>query len=208
MTVAAATSVHADDEQVAALFERIERERGRLDLLVNNAFRVPPHMDPLVPFWETPITDWDAMMDVGTRSAYVATHHAAQRMVAAKTGLIVNVSSAGAVRFFHHIVYGIGKVALDRLTKDAARPLAEHGVTIVSVWPYVVSTERVEAMAGGELVATESPRFVGMGIAAMAADPDVIRRTGRAFTTHTLAVDYGFVDVDGALPPQQPWEPR
>jgi len=55
---------------------------------------------------------------------------------------------------------------------------------------------------------TESPRFVGKGIVAMASDPEVLYRTGRAFTTHTLAVEYGFVDVDGTLPPDQPWEPR
>jgi NAD(P)-dependent dehydrogenase (short-subunit alcohol dehydrogenase family) len=199
---------HADDEQVAALFAQIERECGRLDVLVNNAFRVPEHMDPRVPFWETPITDWDAMIEVGTRSAYVATHHAARCMVEAGTGLIVNISSAGAVRFFHHLVYGIGKEALDRLTKDAARPLAEHGVAIVSIWPFLVRTERVEQMPGVDLAFTESPNFVGKGIVAMACDPDVLRRTGCTFTTHTLAVEYGFVDVDGALPPDQPWEPR
>jgi dehydrogenase/reductase SDR family protein 1 len=199
---------HADDTQVADLFERIDREQGRLDVLVNNAFRVPERMDPRVPFWETPIADWDAMIDVGTRSAYVATHHAARRMVEAGSGLIVNISSAGAIRFFHHLVYGVGKEALDRLTKDAARPLAEHGVSIVSIWPFLVRTERVEQMPGVDLAFTESPRFVGMGIVAMLGDPDGLRRTGRAFTTHTLAVEYGFVDIDGSLPAEQPWEPQ
>lgn len=199
---------HADDEQVADLFHRIGGEQGRLDVLVNNAFRVPERMDPRVPFWETPITDWDAMIDVGTRSAYVATHHAAQRMVAAGSGVVVNVSSAGAVRFFHHLVYGIGKEALDRFTKDAARPLAEHGVAVVSIWPFLVRTERVETIPGIESAITESPRFVGRGIVALAVDPDILQRTGRAYTTHSLGVDYGFVDVDGAVPPEQPWEPR
>lgn len=198
---------HADDDDVAALFDRVRREQGRLDILVNNAFRVPESMDPQVPFWETPITDWDAMIDVGTRSAYVATHHAAQLMVPAGQGLIVNVSSAGAVRFFHHLVYGIGKAALDRLTKDGARPLAQHGVAIVSVWPYLVRTERVEQMPGIDLAATESPEFVGRGIVALAADPEILRWSGRAVTTHALAVDYGFTDVDGELPPDQPWRP-
>ncbi len=198
---------HADDDDVAALFERVQREQGRLDVLVNNAFGVPGAMDPQVPFWETPIPDWDAMIDVGTRSAYVAAHHAAQLMVPAGRGLIVNVSSAGAVRYFHHLVYGIGKAALDRFTKDAARPLAVHGVAIVSVWPFLVRTERVEQMPGIDLAATESPEFVGRGIVALATDPDVLRWTGRAVTTHALALDYGFTDVDGRLPPDQPWSP-
>jgi dehydrogenase/reductase SDR family protein 1 len=198
---------HADDADTAALFERVRRERGRLDILVNNAFRVPGAMDPQVPFWEAPISDWDALIDVGTRSAYVAAHHAAQLMVPPGHGLIVNVSSAGAVRFFHHLAYGIGKAALDRFTKDAARPLARHGVAIVSVWPFLVRTERVEQMPGIDLAATESPEFVGRGIVALAADPDVLRWTGRAVTTHALALHYGFTDVDGTLPPDQPWSP-
>ncbi len=198
---------HADDEDVDALFARVNRERGRLDVLVNNAFGVPARMDPRVPFWETPVSDWDTMIDVGTRSAYVGTHHAARIMVPAGRGLIVNDSSAGAVRFFHHLVYGIGKVALDRLTKDAARPLSAHGVAIVSVWPYVARTERVLGLAGGDLGTTESPRFTGRGIVAMASDPDVQRWSGRAVTTRGLADAYGFVDVDGELPPDQPWQP-
>jgi len=198
---------HTHDDEVDALFDRVSREQGRLDVVVNNAFRVPAAMDPRVPFWETPVTDWDAMLDVGTRSAYVCAHHAAGMMVPAGRGLIVNVSSAGAIRFFHHLVYGIGKAALDRLTKDAARPLGPHGVAVVSVWPYLVSTERVRQMPGIDLSATESPRFVGRGIVALASDTDRMRWTGRALTTGALSREYGFTDLDGRLPPDQPWQP-
>lgn len=198
---------HATDDDVAALFARVAAEQGRLDLLVNNAFAVPEHMDPRQPFWETPISDWDVMIDVGTRSAYVATHHAARAMVSAGRGLIVNVSSAGAIRFFHHLAYGVGKAALDRFTRDAALPLAARGVTIVSLWPFIVATERVQQMAGIDLAAIESPRFVGRAVAALAADPAVIERSGRAFTTEQLAREYDFTDVGGAMPPAQPWVP-
>ncbi|MSO78462.1 MAG: SDR family NAD(P)-dependent oxidoreductase, partial [Acidimicrobiia bacterium] len=190
---------HANDEEVEALFARIERDQGRLDVLVNNAFAVPKRMDPRTPFWQTPISDWDVMIDVGTRSAYVATHHAAQSMVRDGSGVIVNVSSAGAVRYFHHIAYGIGKAALDRMTKDAARPLAEHRVAIVAVWPYLVRTERVMQMPGVDETITESPEFTGRGIVALASDPDVMRWSGRAVTTHGLAEAYNFTDVDGRL---------
>ena len=198
---------HADDDAVDALFAQVHDEQGRLDVLVNNAFRPAPHMDPRVPFWETPIADWDALIDVGTRSAYAGTHHAARVMVPAGHGLVVNVSSAGAVRYFHHLVYGIGKEALDRLTRDAARPLGPHGVAIVSIWPYLVRTETVLAMPGIDDAITESTRFSGRAIVALATDPDVLASTGRAFTTRALADRYGFVDVDGRLPPHQPWGP-
>ncbi len=198
---------HAEDAAVAALFDRVGADQGRLDILVNNAFRVPDRLDPRAPFWETPIADWDAMIDVGSRSAYVAAHHAAKLMVPAGGGLIVNISSAGAVRYFHHLVYGIGKAALDRFTRDAARPLRRHGVTIVSVWPYVARTERVEQIEGIDLDMTESVRFVGRAVVALATDPGVIARSGTAVTTRTLADEYGFVDIDGSLPPHQPWQP-
>jgi NAD(P)-dependent dehydrogenase (short-subunit alcohol dehydrogenase family) len=147
------------------------------------------------------------MIDVGTRSAYVAAHHAARIMVPATRGLIINVSSAGAVRYFHHLVYGIGKAALDRFTKDAARPLAAHGVAVVSLWPYIVSTERVQRMAGVALSDTESPRFVGRSAVALASDADVMRWTGRAITTYEVAQAYDFTDIDGRMPPDQPWRP-
>ncbi len=200
---------HADDGSVAELFDRVRVEQARLDVLVNNAFAVPERLDSSVPFWRSPISDWDVMIDVGTRSAYVAAHHAAREMEPAGRGLIVNVSSAGAIRFFHHIAYGVGKAALDRFTHDAARPLAEHGIAMVSIWPYIVATERVEQMlgSGADLGAIESPRFVGRGVVALATDPGVLRRSGGAFTTRALADEYGFTDIDGELPPEQPWRP-
>ena len=71
---------HRDDAQVAALFERVAAESGRLDVLVNNAFLIPPELTSGLPFWETPLSNWDDMIDVGTRSAYVATWHAARPM--------------------------------------------------------------------------------------------------------------------------------
>lgn len=199
---------HADDDQVEALFDRVASETGRLDVLVNNAFRVTANLDPGAPFWETPIANWEDMIDVGTRSAYVATHFAARVMVAQKHGLIVNISSAGAIRYFHHLVYGVGKAALDRITKDAARPLGAYGVAIVSVWPNLVKTERVVQLAGMDVAGAESMRFTGRAVAALASDPDVVRYTGRAVTSRGLADAYGFRDVDGELPDDSPWQPN
>ena len=198
---------HADDAQVEALFERVRREAGRLDVLVNNAFRVSAGLDPRVPFWETPLDLWDDLIDVGTRSAYVATHCAAPIMVAQQSGLIVNISSAGAIRYFHQLVYGVGKAALDRITKDAARPLVPHGVAIVSLWPNLVKTERVLRLTGFDLKNAESTRFSGRAVVALATDPDVMRYSGRALTSRGMADAYGFKDVDGSLPDDSPWQP-
>jgi len=198
---------HRDDGAVARAFERIDVEQGRLDLLVNNAFLLPEDIEPDRPFWETPIAWWDTMVDVGTRSAYVALHHAARRMAARGCGLVVNISSAGARALHLHVAYSAGKSALDRMTCDAAMQLAPHGVSVVSIWPYFVRTERlmqIENAGGGDwehdIDGAESQRFVGRVIAALTLAEDLPLRSGHAFTSAELALAYGVRDENGSLP--------
>jgi NAD(P)-dependent dehydrogenase (short-subunit alcohol dehydrogenase family) len=195
---------HRDDAKVEALFAAVDREHGRLDVLVNNAFLIPPELTSGKRFFETPISNWDDMIDVGTRSAYVASAFAARRMTAAGSGLIVNISSSGAAKYAWHVAYGVGKAALDRMTADTAHELRDFGVAVVSLWPGLVRTERVEKYAAQlpafQNVRSESPRFTGRAVAALAADPDVMRHTGRALASRALADLYGFADVDGSLP--------
>lgn len=199
---------HRDDAAVAGVFDRIEQDHGRLDVLVNNAFIVTPDLTSGKPFWEVPISDWDDMIDVGTRSAYVASAEAARRfMVPAGRGLVVNISSSGAQEYAWHVVYGVGKCALDRITADTAHELEPHGVSVVSLWPGFVKNERIElAEQAGMLPPTldtstaESFRFTGRAAAHLAADPQRGRFTGQAIASRTLADVYGFTDVDGTLP--------
>jgi dehydrogenase/reductase SDR family member 1 len=198
---------HRDDDAVEALFRRVLDEHGRLDVLVNNAFIVTNELTSGKPFWEVPISNWDDMIDIGTRSAYVASVFAARPMVDAGAGLIVNVSSSGAEEYAWQVAYGVGKCALDRITVDAAHELAPYGVSVVSVWPGFVRTERIDlGVAAGllpeslDLSSSESPRFVGRAVVALAADPAVARWTGRAVPARDLADEYGFTDVDGRLP--------
>lgn len=198
---------HRDDAAVEAIFEQIAGEQGRLDILVNNAFLLPEGLDPKAPFWETPISYWDDMIDVGTRSAYVASWHAAKLMTPAGRGLIAHISSFGT-RYYHlHVAYGVGKMGLDRITKDAGRQLAPYGVAMVSLWPYFVRTERLltkPISRNADVDGGESPRFGGRGIAALACDPDVMRWSGKAVSHHQLAVEYGFTDIDGRMPGAPP----
>ncbi|WP_406320040.1 SDR family NAD(P)-dependent oxidoreductase [Streptomyces sp. NBC_01637] len=208
---------HHSDEQVAAVFERVHEESGRLDLLVNNVFSSPDLGAWLgKSFWELPLAAWDQVLDIGTRSHYVASVSAAPLLFAAGRGLIVNISSAGARQYSHNTVYGVGKAALDKMTADMAVELRPQDVSVVSVWPGLVRTELVDAAARradhgrseielpGEgrfdVGAAESPRFVGRGVAALAADPAVRDRSGSAVSTRDLARHYGFTDVDGAMP--------
>jgi NAD(P)-dependent dehydrogenase (short-subunit alcohol dehydrogenase family) len=195
---------HRDDGQVRRLFRQVETEQGRLDVLVNNAFLIPKELTSGKPFWEVPLSNWDDMIDVGTRSAYVASHFAAKLMVPARRGLIANISSSGAREYAWHVAYGVGKCALDRLTADCAHELRPHGVAVVSLWPGLVLTERLQgaqaAMPKLDFSSAESQRFTGRAVAALASDADVMRWSGRALASRELADVYGFTDVDGRLP--------
>jgi len=203
---------HGDDAQVEAVFERVAAEHGALDILVNNA---SPDFSRMVGrrFWDIPFTEVDACLDVGPRSMYVATTFAVRQMLPRRAGLVVNVSSHGAVDYILSVPYGIGKAGIDKLTHDAALELREHGIAVVSLWPGLVLTERIMAgaalgddgvlrLAGLDLRIGESPRFSGRAVAALGTDPDVLQRSGRSFAAATLAREYGFTDVDGHVPPE------
>ncbi len=129
----AAACDHADDAAVAALFARVLDEHGSLDVLVNNVFAIPGGKMYDVPFWELPIESYDIMTTVGVRSHYVASVHAATLMVRQRRGLIANISSFGAASYQVNAAYGIGKAAVDRMTRDTARDLRPFDVAVVSL---------------------------------------------------------------------------
>ena len=195
---------HGDDAQVEALFARVLGEAGKIGVLVNNAFAIPDGKI-IAPFWELPIAQWDTLHRVGLRSHYVASVFAAKAMIGLKNGLIVNVSSFGAKIYAVNVAYGVGKAGVDRLSRDAARELRAHGVCVVSLWPGVVKTERLlleHERIGFDPAKSqaESPQFSGRAVAALAADPRRMERTGQALVVAELAKEYGFTDLDGSQP--------
>jgi NAD(P)-dependent dehydrogenase (short-subunit alcohol dehydrogenase family) len=197
-----------DDDQVAKAFAEVEREAGRLDVLVNSAFDLPAGCVNGTPFFDTPISYWDDLTGISARSAYVTTWHAAQRMRAQRRGLVVNISSQGSREYFVHATYGIGKSALDRIGQDTARDLRPLGIAVLTLWPSFVLTERILAFDAEawqlDLEGAETPRFPGRGVVALAADPRLLERSGRIFTTRQLAELYGFTDLNGGLPKGAP----
>ncbi|HJU74516.1 MAG TPA: SDR family NAD(P)-dependent oxidoreductase [Gemmatimonadaceae bacterium] len=197
---------HSDDESVARVFEQIAHEQGRLDILVNNAWGGYERMVEDgrftwgMPFWEQPTWRWHAMINIGVRAAFVASQHAARLMLPNKRGLIVNISTWAAQKHIGNVLYGLSKAATDKLTVDTAHELAPHGVTVVSLYPGLVRTEAVLAAGVFDLSNSESPEFIGRAVAALAADPNVIRWTGQSLVAASLAQTYGFTDIDGRVP--------
>ena len=141
------------------------------------------------------------MMNAGVRAAFLASRRAAQQMVPARGGLIVNLSHWAAQRHAGNAIYGVSKAATDKLTADMAVELRPHGVAAVSLYPGLVRTEAVMAYAAAfDLSNSESPEFTGLAIAALAADPDRLRRSGQVLVVAALAREYGVVDIDGRTP--------
>jgi dehydrogenase/reductase SDR family protein 1 len=148
------------------------------------------------PFWDVPAGAWDELIDVGLRSHFVAAQHAARVMVEQRSGLIVNISSAGAKRRFAVLPYGVGKTAVDRMTADMAEDLAPYGVTVVSYWPPPTATERMleNAEPGDDPTAWSLPVFNGRVIAALAVHPELHKRSGSVLVARELAAELAIED--------------
>lgn len=201
---------HARDDQVAALFERVRNEQGRLDILVNNAFSLPEDLTEPGPFWQKPLSNWE-MIEVGVRSSYVAAWHAAQIMAPQRSGLIVAISGYVGVTYTYGVLFGMCKTAVDRMARDMAIELAPNDVTSLSLWQGLTLTERAQRNLARRPELTQqtvtnpsigsSVEFPGRVIAALAADPALQKRSGGTFITAELAREYGVTDIDGKVIP-------
>ncbi|KAI6196258.1 hypothetical protein M3Y94_01086800 [Aphelenchoides besseyi] len=205
---------HENPAEVKKLFERIEKEQtGRLDILVNNAYSavnyIGKHVDKkFFQIPDEPQTTFDWINNCGLRNHYVCSYYAAKLMSKQKSGLIVVLSSPGAISHLFNIAYGVGKAACDKMASDIAHDMVDFGVTSISLWPGAVKTEIIEqtVLAGkGKTDASffenaESIYFAGKCIVSLATDPKAIRFTGRTLTTAELADTYELVDIDGAKP--------
>lgn len=201
---------HGKPDQIAALFEQIKREQGRLDLLVNNAFSIPEDLIEPGGFWEKPLSNLE-MVEVGVVSNFVAAWHAARIMVPRKSGLIIAISGYVGVTYTYGVVFGTCKSAVDRMARDMAIELAPHNVASISLWQGLTMTERAQRNIANnpammQQVVTNpnigcTPEFPGRVIAALAKDPEIMKRSGGTFITAEVAQDYGITDIDGRTIP-------
>lgn len=204
---------HTSEQDVAALFQRVLREQGRLDLLVNNAWGGHETFDGVfqAPFWERPMTHWASMFDRGVRNHLLASRLAAPTFVAQGRGLIVTTTFWDRDRYMAgNLFYDLAKASMTRLAFGMAQELRPHGVASVAVSPGWMRTEFV--LAGHQtdeahwherpaLARTESPRYLGRAVVALGGDPEVMARSGQVLRVGDLAQAYGFTDIDGRLVP-------
>jgi NAD(P)-dependent dehydrogenase (short-subunit alcohol dehydrogenase family) len=205
---------HTDPQQVRDLLARVEDEQGRLDVLVNNAWGGHESFTRAslsAPFWEQSLDHWQSMFDHGVRNHVIACQAAAPQFVRQQRGLIVTTTFWDRDRYIAgNLFYDVAKAAMNRLAFAVAEELRPHGVTSLAVSPGWMRTELI--LAGHQtdeqhwqdrpaLARTESPRYLGRAVAALAADPGVRAKTGRVLLVAELAREYGFTDVDGRVIP-------
>jgi dehydrogenase/reductase SDR family protein 1 len=198
---------HREDSQVEAAFKHIAKESKRIDVLVNNAWggyekmREGRAFTYFKPFWEQPFWRWDAMFDAGVRAAYTSSAVAARMMTKKKSGLIVNISFWSAQVYMNNTQYGVSKAAVDKMTEYMAHELKKYKVAVVSLYPGLVRTESVmRASKHFDMSNSESPQFIGRVVAALACDPNIMKKSGQVLVAAQEALEYGIQDIDGKQP--------
>ena len=198
---------HSDDAQTEAAFQQIAKASKKIDILVNNAWagyekmREGSKFTYVKPFWEQPFWRWDAMFIAGVRAAYTGSAHAARLMTKKKSGLIVNISYWSAQVYMSNTQYGVSKAAVNKMSEYMAYELKKFNVSVVSLYPGLVRTESVMKNAKHfDMSNSESPQFIGRVVAALATDPNIMKKSGKVLVAAQEALEYGVQDIDGRQP--------
>ncbi|HVF77162.1 MAG TPA: SDR family oxidoreductase [Solirubrobacteraceae bacterium] len=209
---------HLQPEQVAALVARIDAEQNRLDVLVNDIWGGEKLVGWHKPVWEHDLEDGLRMLRLAIDTHLVTSHFALPLLIRRPGGLVVEMTDGtreyNARNYRLSAFYDLAKSAVLRLAFSQSQELAAHGCTAVALTPGWMRSEMMldiygvteaswrEATVGSPhfVAISETPRFVGRAVAALAADPDVHRRNGGSFSSGGLAREYGFTDLDGSQP--------
>jgi NAD(P)-dependent dehydrogenase (short-subunit alcohol dehydrogenase family) len=204
---------HSVPAQVAALCERVRREKGQLDILVNDVWGGDELSEWDKPFWEQSLDKGLLMQTRAVHTHIITSHYAAPLMVARRTGLIIEITDGDNLNYRGNFFYDLAKVSVIRLAADMAADLRPYGVTALALTPGFLRSEamldlfgvteenwREGAKRDPHFIASETPFYVGRAVAALAADPHVFAKTGGVFSTWGLYPEYGFTDMDGRQP--------
>jgi NAD(P)-dependent dehydrogenase (short-subunit alcohol dehydrogenase family) len=208
---------HLESDQVRALVARIDAEQGRLDVLVNDVWGGEYLVDWNTPVWEHSLEGGLRLLRLAIDTHLITSHHALPLLIRRPGGLLVEVTDGtndyNAERYRLSVFYDLAKVGVNRIAWAQAQELAPHGATAVALTPgwmrsemmldhYGVTEEnwRDATQRTPHFVISETPRFVGRAVAALAADPEVARWNGQSLSSGHLAQVYGFTDLDGTRP--------
>jgi len=204
---------HSDENQVRTLFDRVRRDHGRLDILVNDIWGAEELSDHGKPFWEVdPIQGW-TMMERAVRTHLITSRHGVPLMVEKKRGLVVEVTDGDHFSYRTALYYDLVKMSVIRVAFAMALELRPHNIASVAVTPGFLRSEAMLELMGvtpenwqegakkdPHFAHSETPALVGRGVAALAADAEVMRWSGKVVASWTLARLYGFSDEDGRTP--------
>ena len=194
---------HGDDDDIARLFEQIGQEAGRIDILVNNVYKIPSPPAWGGGYWDHPISIWDDQAGIGLRAHYVASWHAAGLMFESDNARMLNVSSPGGQSYHFSSSYGAGKAGLDRLTADMAVELEPKGIPACVLYPGSVSTEFIQDAAeeqGMDLSQSQTPLLVGRAATSLLMSDDMMPRTGSIQWVEDLITEFDLFDENGSRP--------
>jgi NAD(P)-dependent dehydrogenase (short-subunit alcohol dehydrogenase family) len=205
---------HADPATVRALAARIAADQsGRLDVVVNDIWGGDPLTEWETPFWRHDLGNGLLLHRQAVETHLVTAHAMAPLLIARGSGLLVELTDGVDARYRGTLFYDLAKAATIRIAVGAAADLRPYGVSAVALSPGFLRSEAVLDHFGvteqtwrdagavdPHFLASETPRYVGRAVAALAADPEVARFTGQALTSWGLAATYGFTDVDGSRP--------
>ena len=208
---------HLVAEEVAALVQRIDDEQGQLDVLVNDVWGGDPLVTWNEPVWEQPLDKGFRLLRLAVDTHILTSHHALKLLIRHPGGLVVEIGDGTTTynerNYRLSVFYDLAKWSVNRLAFVWSRELAAHGGTAVAVTPgWLRSEMMLEGFGVTEenwldataeephFAISESPAYVGRAVAALAADPDRVRWTGRSTSSGELARVYGFTDLDGSQP--------
>jgi len=210
-----------NEQEAAALFRRVEEEQGRLDLMADSAWAANAMEEWSKPVWDLSAGIWHDFIST-INAAWLTSVHAARIMVKQRSGLIIHVTDnlhPDPSAYRGQILWDLGHEFLNRLVADMSRELKKSKVAVVGLNPGFMRTERVLRHMATEALKkqfrfdlSESVEYIGRAAAALAADPQALRKTGQLLWVAELAKEYGFTDIDGRViplfdpnAPQQPY---
>jgi NAD(P)-dependent dehydrogenase (short-subunit alcohol dehydrogenase family) len=203
---------HTVEEQVKSLFEAIKIEQGCLDILVNDVWG-GDELTEWKPFWEHSLHNGLLMQQRAIHTHIITSYYAVPLMIERGQGLILEITDGDTFGYRGNLFYDLAKISVIRLAYAMAKELRPHNISAIALTPGFLRSEAVLDHFGvsaanwqdatkqdPHFIASETPFYVGRAVAALASDPDVSKKSGSVLSSWKLALEYGFIDIDGSQP--------